>query len=58
MLCIYCYQTVPVIFKTPGNTHIFNENGEFTFEYVDEAGNNGMATAIVNWINKDLEKKK
>ncbi|MCI8309161.1 MAG: hypothetical protein HFJ57_07585 [Clostridia bacterium] len=38
-----------------GNTHIFNENGEFTFEYVDEAGNNGMATAIVNWINKDLE---
>ncbi len=33
-------------------TYIFTENGEFTFEFVDEAGNTGRATANVTWINK------
>ncbi len=36
-----------------GNTHIFTKNGEFTFEYTDEAGNDGMATAVVTWIDKE-----
>ena len=35
-----------------GNTHTFTENGEYTFEFVDEAGNIGMKTAVVNWIDK------
>ncbi len=37
-----------------GNTHIFTENGEFTFEFVDKAGNRGTATAKVTWIDKTL----
>ncbi len=36
-----------------GNTHTFTENGEYTFEFVDEAGNMGMKTAVVTWIKKD-----
>ena len=32
--------------------YIFKENGEFTFEYIDEAGNEGRTTAYVNWIDK------
>ena len=36
-----------------GNTHTFTENGEYTFEFIDEAGNMGMATAEVNWIEKE-----
>ena len=35
-----------------GNTHTFTKNGEYTFEFVDEAGNIGMKTAVVNWIDK------
>lgn len=34
------------------DTYTFNQNGEFTFEFVDRAGNTGTATAIVNWIAK------
>jgi len=33
-------------------TYTFTQNGEFTFEFVDRAGNQGTATAIVNWIAK------
>ena len=32
--------------------YTFEENGTFTFEFVDRAGNNGTATANVNWISK------
>ena len=32
--------------------HTFTENGEFTFEFVDEAGNKGSTTAKVDWIDK------
>ncbi len=32
----------------------FNENGEFTFKFVDKAGNEGTAKATVNWINKEI----
>lgn len=34
-------------------THEFIDNGEFTFEFMDAAGNRGSATASVDWI--DLE---
>ena len=34
------------------NTYEFTENGEFTFEYVDEAGRTGSITAKVDWIKK------
>ena len=34
------------------NTYDFTENGEFTFEYVDEAGRIGSITAKVDWIKK------
>ena len=35
--------------------HTFTENGEFTFEFVDKAGNEGIAVAKVNWIEKKEE---
>ena len=31
------------------------KTGEFTFEFVDEAGNYGTATAKVDWIKKEQE---
>ncbi len=34
------------------DTYTFTNNGEFTFEFVDRAGNKGSATAKVNWIAK------
>lgn len=36
------------------NTYTFKENGTFTFEFVDEAGNKGTATATVRNIDKIL----
>ena len=33
-------------------TYTFTENGEFTFEFVDEDGQTGSATAKVDWIDK------
>ncbi len=38
------------------NTYVFAENGEFTFEFEDKAGNKGTATAKVDWIKKEEEK--
>jgi len=35
------------------DTYTFTENGTFTFEFIDEAGNKGSATATVDWIKKD-----
>lgn len=34
------------------DTYVFTENGEFKFEFEDEKGNKGTATAKVNWIDK------
>ena len=34
------------------NSHVFTENGSFKFEFVDDAGNKGEATAEVSWIDK------
>lgn len=42
------------ISNNPDNTFIFNDNGEFTFEFADELGNKGTSTAVVNWINKNM----
>ena len=36
-----------------GATHEFSENGSFTFEFVDKAGNKGTAIAKVNNIDRD-----
>ena len=33
-------------------TYTFHENAEYTFEFVDRAGNKGYATAVVSWISK------
>ncbi|MCI9365729.1 MAG: hypothetical protein HFJ54_03850 [Clostridia bacterium] len=36
--------------------HIYLQKiGEFTFEFVDKAGNKGTATAKVNWIGEDFK---
>ncbi len=40
---------------TGGNTHTFSENGEYTFEFVDSAGNRGIAKAVVTWIDKNIK---
>ncbi len=37
-----------------GNTHTFTENGQYTFEFQDAAGNKGTAIANVTWIDKTL----
>jgi len=34
-------------------TYTFRENAEYTFEFVDRAGNKGYATAKVDWIKKE-----
>lgn len=35
------------------DTYVFSENGEFTFEFEDENGAKGSATAKVTWIDKE-----
>jgi hypothetical protein len=39
------------------NIYTFTKNGEFTFEFVDEAGNTGTATATVTWIKEKAEEE-
>lgn len=34
-------------------TRTFTDNGSFTFQFKDRAGNTGSATATVDWIDKD-----
>jgi len=36
-----------------GDTHIFRENGVWTFTFEDAAGNTGAADAMVDWIDKE-----
>ncbi|TNJ62325.1 hypothetical protein FE784_31040 [Paenibacillus hemerocallicola] len=40
------------------NTYTFKENGTFTFEFLDEAGNSGTAEASVNTIDREGPKVK
>ena len=35
-------------------SHVFTENGEHVFEYIDKNGNTGSITAKVDWIDKTL----
>ena len=35
------------------NTYTFTKNGDFTFEFIDKAGNKGTAKAQVTWINTE-----
>lgn len=39
------------------STYTFHENAEFTFEFIDRAGNKGYATAVVTWIKKQTNNK-
>jgi len=50
-------EKITILNNNGSNTYTFNENGEFTFEFEDEAGNRGTATANVNWIRKTLKVK-
>lgn len=36
------------------DTYVFTENGEFTFEFVDEQGRAGSTIAKVDWIDKSI----
>ena len=43
---------VKVLNNNGKTSYTFTKNGEFTFEYIDEAGNHGSITARVDWISK------
>ena len=45
-------EEVTILNNEGKTTYTFTKNGTFTFEFVDKAGNQGTATAIVNWISK------
>lgn len=44
------------VINTDGGSrsYTFEDNGSFTFKFVDKAGNVGEATAVVNWIDDTL----
>ncbi len=44
---------VTITNNSGNNTYTFTENGTFTFEFVDKAGNTGTSTATVTWIEKE-----
>ena len=48
-------ENVTILNNDGKNTYTFKENGEFTFEFVDEAGNRGTATAKVSNIIKNVD---
>ena len=45
---------VTILNNNGSNTHIFTENGEFTFNFRGPYGNEGSVTANVDWIIKTL----
>ena len=45
-------EKVTILNNGGNNTYTFTENGDFTFEFKDQAGNYGTATAQVNWITE------
>ena len=45
-------EEVTVLNNNGEMSYTFEENGTFTFEFVDRAGNIGTANAQVNWISK------
>lgn len=48
-------ETITILNNGASKAYIFTENGEFTFEFEDKAGNRGTATAKVDWIKKEQE---
>ena len=46
---------VTILNNNEKTSYTFKENGEFTFEFVDQAGNHGSIIARVNWINKNKD---
>lgn len=50
-------EEVTIINNSGSETYTFSENGTFTFEFVDKAGNIGKVTAIVDWIKKVEEEE-
>jgi len=46
-------ETVTITNNIGSNTKLFTENGEFAFEFEDEAGNSSTETASVTWIDRD-----
>ncbi len=47
-------ENVEILNNNGLNSITFEDNGTYTFEFVDELGNLGSAEAVVNWINKKL----
>ena len=45
-------EEVTITNNNGSDTYTFTKNGEFTFEFVDRAGNTGEATVTVDWISK------
>lgn len=46
-------EPVTITYPIDGSTsHIFTDNGSFTFTFIDSVGNNGFATATVNNIDR------
>lgn len=45
-------EPVAILNNDGKDTYTFNDNGSFTFEFEDRAGNKGTATATVSWIGK------
>lgn len=43
---------VTILNNNGKDSYTFDKNGEFTFEFVDAAGNRNKAVAEVNWIDK------
>lgn len=43
---------VTIINNDGKNEYTFTDNGEFTFEYIDDYGFEGTTKAVVNWIDK------
>lgn len=41
---------VKILNNNGKDTYTFTKNGEFTFEFIDEAGNRGSKTVSVDWI--------
>lgn len=53
---IFDKSNVTILNNDGKDDYTFTQNGEFTFEYMDEAGNHGSIIARVNWIDKELPK--
>ncbi len=49
----YPLTIIPKVTSEGGLSHTFPENGSFTFEFEDKAGNKGTAIAAVDWIDKE-----